>query len=293
MDKIPQSLADYFANARNIDELKEFYRRLARENHPDYHPEEIEKYTRIMADINLAFEEARTRLENDGKEESERAALISKKCLIDSRNIAQIVDGTYGGMIKFGFSESDKELQFLGVIKNPYLAAEFLGSFTIDSIKLAIRNIRRSLEKLRDSSEEDPIRLRNQILHTSEILYRYFAYLSYGFNVLMKLDRQRAVHFGRKAEHGDKRNGIELFMKQIDENDAKLSNYETLFTQDLMEIDDLLGNLLNMFRDNGYHSLLQDLSILFNKVYRNPHLNDSMKKNIFREEGVDEGAVFE
>lgn len=40
----------------SYDEVKQAYRRKARENHPDLHPEEKEKYTLRMAEINAAFE---------------------------------------------------------------------------------------------------------------------------------------------------------------------------------------------------------------------------------------------
>jgi curved DNA-binding protein CbpA len=36
--------------------VKQAYRRKAREYHPDMHPNEKEKYTAKMADINAAFE---------------------------------------------------------------------------------------------------------------------------------------------------------------------------------------------------------------------------------------------
>jgi hypothetical protein len=39
-----------------FDEVKQAYRRKARENHPDLHPAEREKYTTRMAEINAAFE---------------------------------------------------------------------------------------------------------------------------------------------------------------------------------------------------------------------------------------------
>ncbi|MBW4435958.1 MAG: J domain-containing protein [Pleurocapsa minor GSE-CHR-MK-17-07R] len=38
------------------DEVRRAYKRMARENHPDMHPNEKEKYTRRMADINAAFD---------------------------------------------------------------------------------------------------------------------------------------------------------------------------------------------------------------------------------------------
>jgi hypothetical protein len=38
------------------DEIRRAYKRMARENHPDMHPNEKEKYTRRMADINAAFD---------------------------------------------------------------------------------------------------------------------------------------------------------------------------------------------------------------------------------------------
>jgi hypothetical protein len=40
----------------SLDEVKQAYRRKAREYHPDMHPNEKEKYTAKMADINAAFE---------------------------------------------------------------------------------------------------------------------------------------------------------------------------------------------------------------------------------------------
>lgn len=40
----------------SLDEVKQAYRRKAREFHPDMHPNEKEKYTAKMADINAAFE---------------------------------------------------------------------------------------------------------------------------------------------------------------------------------------------------------------------------------------------
>lgn len=42
--------------AATPDEIKQAYRRKARENHPDLHPTEKEKYTARMAEINAAFE---------------------------------------------------------------------------------------------------------------------------------------------------------------------------------------------------------------------------------------------
>lgn len=40
----------------SADEVKQAYRRMARENHPDLHPSEREKYNLRMAEINAAFE---------------------------------------------------------------------------------------------------------------------------------------------------------------------------------------------------------------------------------------------
>jgi molecular chaperone DnaJ len=40
----------------STDEVKQAYRRKARENHPDLHPTEREKYNLRMAEINEAFE---------------------------------------------------------------------------------------------------------------------------------------------------------------------------------------------------------------------------------------------
>ena len=48
----------------SYDEVKRAYRRKARENHPDMHPTEKEKYTARMAEINAAFE-AITRNQKD------------------------------------------------------------------------------------------------------------------------------------------------------------------------------------------------------------------------------------
>lgn len=44
------------SNSASYDEVKQAYRRKARENHPDMHPHEKEKYTLRMAEINAAFE---------------------------------------------------------------------------------------------------------------------------------------------------------------------------------------------------------------------------------------------
>lgn len=44
------------ATSASFDEVKRAYRMKARENHPDLHPEEKEKYTLKMAEINAAFE---------------------------------------------------------------------------------------------------------------------------------------------------------------------------------------------------------------------------------------------
>src|SRR5690606_9189206 len=48
----------------SYEEVKRAYRRKARENHPDLHPNEKEKYTARMAEINAAFE-AITRLQRN------------------------------------------------------------------------------------------------------------------------------------------------------------------------------------------------------------------------------------
>nr|PZN52136.1 MAG: hypothetical protein DIU68_15140 [Chloroflexota bacterium] len=45
------------------EEVKRAYRRKAREYHPDLHPDEKEKFTAKMADINAAFEDLRKMLE--------------------------------------------------------------------------------------------------------------------------------------------------------------------------------------------------------------------------------------
>lgn len=47
----------------SIDEIKQAYRRMARENHPDLHPDQKEHYTAKMADINAAFDALRKKLE--------------------------------------------------------------------------------------------------------------------------------------------------------------------------------------------------------------------------------------
>lgn len=47
----------------SIDEIKQAYRRKAREYHPDLHPDEKEHYTAKMADINAAFDALRKKLE--------------------------------------------------------------------------------------------------------------------------------------------------------------------------------------------------------------------------------------
>jgi hypothetical protein len=44
------------AQTATFDEIKAAYRRMAREYHPDMHPNEKDKYTSKMADINAAFE---------------------------------------------------------------------------------------------------------------------------------------------------------------------------------------------------------------------------------------------
>jgi len=48
-----------------LSDAKVAYRKLARENHPDLHPAEKEKYTLRMAQINAAFEAIRKTLETD------------------------------------------------------------------------------------------------------------------------------------------------------------------------------------------------------------------------------------
>jgi hypothetical protein len=47
----------------SIDEIKQAYRRMAREYHPDLHPDQKEHYTAKMADINAAFDALRKKLE--------------------------------------------------------------------------------------------------------------------------------------------------------------------------------------------------------------------------------------
>jgi DnaJ-class molecular chaperone len=44
------------SSTASYEEVKRAYRRKARENHPDMHPTEKEKYTARMAEINAAFE---------------------------------------------------------------------------------------------------------------------------------------------------------------------------------------------------------------------------------------------
>jgi molecular chaperone DnaJ len=46
------------------DEVKRAYRLKARENHPDLHPRDKEKYTLRMAEINAAFEAISKRLKD-------------------------------------------------------------------------------------------------------------------------------------------------------------------------------------------------------------------------------------
>lgn len=47
----------------SYDEVKQAYRRMAREYHPDLHPDQKEQYTAKMADINAAFDAIRKKLE--------------------------------------------------------------------------------------------------------------------------------------------------------------------------------------------------------------------------------------
>ena len=47
----------------SYDEVKQAYRRKAREYHPDLHPDQKEQYTAKMADINAAFDALRKKLE--------------------------------------------------------------------------------------------------------------------------------------------------------------------------------------------------------------------------------------
>jgi hypothetical protein len=51
------------STSASIDEIKQAYRRMARENHPDMHPDQKEHYTAKMADINAAFDALRKKLE--------------------------------------------------------------------------------------------------------------------------------------------------------------------------------------------------------------------------------------
>jgi hypothetical protein len=50
------------STSASFEEVKQAYRKKARENHPDLHPEDKEKYTARMADINAAFETITRRL---------------------------------------------------------------------------------------------------------------------------------------------------------------------------------------------------------------------------------------
>lgn len=56
----PYTVLGVNANASDT-QIKQAYRQKARECHPDLHPEEKEKYTSLMADINAAFELLRKR----------------------------------------------------------------------------------------------------------------------------------------------------------------------------------------------------------------------------------------
>ncbi|MBK8025707.1 MAG: J domain-containing protein [Chloroflexi bacterium] len=44
------------SSGASLEEVKQAYRKMARAYHPDLHPDEIEKYTAKMAEVNMAFE---------------------------------------------------------------------------------------------------------------------------------------------------------------------------------------------------------------------------------------------
>lgn len=55
----PKTTNKYFEileQAKNADELKRLYRKLAKEVHPDVNPSSVEESTKLMAELNEAYE---------------------------------------------------------------------------------------------------------------------------------------------------------------------------------------------------------------------------------------------